>query len=100
MNKSIAPAEKIELREYERMTTDDVVALLETDLSIGLKKTEVENRLQRFGPNEVPEKKAHPLLSFLHKFWGLTAWMLELIIVLSWILHKAADVYIVSGCSS
>ena len=97
MNKSIVPPEKIEPREYERMTAADVVALLETDLSTGLKTPEAENRIQKFGPNEIPEKKAHPLLNFLKKFWGLTAWMLELIIGLSWILHKYPDVIIVGG---
>ena len=89
--------EKIKSEEYERMKADDVLALLGTDLSAGLKKTEVENRLGRFGPNEVPEKKIHPVLRFLKRFWGLTAWMLELIIVLSWILHKYPDVFIVGG---
>jgi H+-transporting ATPase len=97
MNKSPALPKTLESQEYERMTADDVVAFLATDLSLGLKTTEVEHRRQRFGANEVPEKKAHPLRSFLKKFWGLTAWMLELIIVLSWILHKNADAYIVGG---
>jgi len=86
-----------ESQEYARMTVDNIVTLLNTDLNLGLKKTEVERRRQRFGYNEVSEKKAHPVLSFLKKFWGLTAWMLELIMVLSWILHKYADVYIVGG---
>jgi H+-transporting ATPase len=97
MNKSTALPKNLESQEYERMTADDVLTRLATDLSAGLKKTEVEHRRQRFGANEVPEKKAHPLRSFLKKFWGLTAWMLELIIVLSWILHKNADAYIVGG---
>jgi H+-transporting ATPase len=97
MNKLAAFPKNLESQEYERMTTDDVVALLTTDLSLGLKKTEVEHRRRRFGFNEVPEKKTHPLRNFIKKFWGLTAWMLELIIVLSWILHKDADVFIVGG---
>ena len=83
MNKLTALPKNLESQEYERMTADDVVTLLATDLSYGLTKTEVERRRQRFGSNEVPEKKTHPLRSFIKKFWGLTAWMLELIIVLS-----------------
>jgi len=97
MNKLTERPKNLDARDYERMTVDNIVALLATDLEIGLKKTEVEHRRQRFGFNEVPEKKTHPLWSFLKKFWGLTAWMLELIIVLSWILHKYADVYVVVG---
>ena len=37
------------------------------------------------------------LLLFLKHFWGLTAIMLEITIVLSFLLHKQADVYIISG---
>ncbi len=97
MNTLTALPKNLESPDYERMTADDIAVLLTTDLSRGLKTAEIEHRRQRFGSNEVPEKKAHPLRSFLKKFWGLTAWMLELIIVLSWILHKVADVYIVGG---
>lgn len=48
-------------------------------------------RLARDGPNEVPERPAHPVLRFLQKFWGLSAWMIELIAILSFILGKGAD---------
>jgi len=68
-----------------------------TDIGLGLTETEVENRRRRFGFNEIPEKKAHPLLTFIKKFWGLTAWMLEFIIVISLVLHKGADALIVGG---
>jgi H+-transporting ATPase len=87
----------LESDEYKRMTGAEATALFATDLSRGLTKEEAELRRLRFGPNEVPETTRHPVRDFLKKFWGLTAWMLELIIVLSWILHKYADVYIVSG---
>ncbi len=45
----------------------------------------------------MPEKKTSPLLRFAKKFWGFTAWMLEVIIILSWILQRYADLYIVLG---
>ncbi len=79
------------------MTIGEVVARLKTDPVAGLRTSEAERRFKQSGPNEVLEKKAHPLLSFLKRFWGLTAWMLELIIVLSWILHKYPDLFIVGG---
>jgi H+-transporting ATPase len=63
----------------------------------GLTTAEVERRRLHFGPNEVPEIKSRPFRNFLKKFWGLTAWMLEAIIVLSWILRKFADVAIVGA---
>jgi len=66
-------------------------------LNVGLKQAEVKSRLKQYGYNEVPEKKTNPLVGFAKKFWGLTAWMLELIIVLSWLLHKYSDLYIVTA---
>ncbi len=48
-------------------------------------------RLNRDGPNDIPEKKRHPVLGFLGKFWGLSAWMIELIAGLSLFLGKTAD---------
>ena len=42
----------------------------------------------RYGYNEVAEQKAHPVLKFLGKFWGISAWMLELIMVLSAMLEN------------
>ena len=63
----------------------------------GLKTSEVEKRLKQYGFNEVPEKKSNLALAFAKKFWGLTAWMLEIIIVLSWFLQRYADLYIVAG---
>ena len=84
-------------RDYDRMTPAEVLAILTADAHKGLTASEAGRRLEEFGPNEVVEKKASPVLMLLKRFWGLTAWMLELIIVLSWILHKRPDVYIVTG---
>ncbi len=47
--------------------------------------------MRRPGPNAVPEPKAHPLIGLAHKFGGLSAWMIELIALVSFILHKWAD---------
>lgn len=74
-----------------------VADLLLTDLRTGLSSSEVEKRLRQFGFNEVPEKKPIAIIAFAKKFWGLTAWMLEIIMVLSWFLQRYADLYIVTG---
>ena len=34
---------------------------------------------------------------FAAKFWGLSAWMIELIIGLSWLLGKTADCYVATA---
>ena len=61
----------------------DTLAALRVDPEKGLRFAEVDVRRREHGFNEVPEQKRHPLRMFLGKFWGLSAWMLELIMVLS-----------------
>ena len=63
----------------------------------GLTGTEVATRRKVHGYNEVAEQKEHPALQFLRKFWGLSAWMLELIMVLSAVLRNYADLGMVSA---
>ncbi len=36
-------------------------------------------------------------MDFLRKFWGISAWMLELIMVLSAVLGKYSDLVVVSA---
>jgi plasma-membrane proton-efflux P-type ATPase len=83
--------------ELDRAPLERVLAALGVDAQVGLRDVEVDARLRRYGLNEIPERKPHPLREFARKFWGLSAWMLELIMVLSWVLHKYADLVIVSG---
>jgi H+-transporting ATPase len=66
-------------------------------MSEGLSTTEARARLARDGANEVPEPREHPLRRFGKKFWGISAWMLELIAVLSFVLHKHADLVVALG---
>ncbi|MBB6131117.1 plasma-membrane proton-efflux P-type ATPase [Mucilaginibacter lappiensis] len=73
------------------------MAELKTNPAKGLSQAEVPALLKQFGYNEITENKTHPLLNFLSKFWGLTAWMLEFIVVLSIFLHNTSDAYVVGG---
>ncbi|MHB1173134.1 MAG: plasma-membrane proton-efflux P-type ATPase [Lacisediminihabitans sp.] len=75
-------------------TVADTLRALGSSSKVGLSAMEANARLQRHGPNEVPEKKRHPVLLFLRKFWGLSPWMIELIALLSFILHKSADFWV------
>ena len=65
-----------------------------TDIHVGLSPAQVEALRGQYGSNEVVEKPPHALLRFLSKFWGLSAWMLEAIAALSWMLHRYADLSI------
>jgi len=95
-NKETATESK-EIIDSHKMKAEEVVKLLRSDLNLGLKQAEVENRLKQYGYNEVPEKKINPVIRFVKRFWGLTAWMLEIIIILSWILQKYTDFHIVTA---
>jgi plasma-membrane proton-efflux P-type ATPase len=75
----------------------DTLAALHVDASTGLTQAEVDLRRKDAGYNEVAEKRGHPFVEFMRKFWGLSAWMLELIMVLSAALGKYADLAVVSA---
>jgi H+-transporting ATPase len=49
----------------------------ETYAKTGLSSEEVEKKLQRYGFNEIPEKKVNPVRKFLSYFWGPIPWMIE-----------------------
>jgi len=83
--------------KFDSLTNEEVLRLFKTDLISGLDSDKVEEYHSKFGFNEVTEKKKFPVLQFLKKFWGLTAWMLELIIILSWLLGKRTDAYVVGS---
>ena len=73
------------------------LAALEVNPETGLTHAEVDTRRKAHGYNEVAEQKSHPVLLFLGKFWGISAWMLEMIMVLSAILGKYSDLAVVSA---
>jgi len=85
VEKSIAPENSV--------LTDNDCERLES----GLGSAEVEQRRKQFGFNEVSEKKVKSWLLFVKRFWGLSAWLLEIIIVLSLFLQRYADVVIIFG---
>jgi H+-transporting ATPase len=75
-------------------TAAEALKTLSSNRDTGLAKVDADARLAKQGPNEVAEKRNHPILRFAKKFWGLSAWMIELIAVLSFFLHKHADVWV------
>ena len=75
----------------------DTLAALHVSAETGFARTDVDTRRKAHGFNEVAEKKEHPALVFLGKFWGLSAWMLEQIMVLSAVLAKFSDLAVVGA---
>ena len=79
------------------MPIPDTLEALHVKPDTGLSQVEVDTRRKAHGYNEVAERRGHPVLMFLGKFWGLSAWMLELIMVLSAVLGKVSDLAVVAA---
>src|ERR1035437_10364695 len=83
--------------EIASASVPDTLTSLKVNPETGLARAEVDVRRKQDGYNEVAEKKGHPVLKFLRKFWGISAWMLELIMVLSAVLGKYSDLVVVGA---
>jgi len=75
----------------------DTLTALHVNPDTGLTHVEMDASRKEHGYNEVALKKEHPVLQFLRKFWGISAWMLELIMILSAVLRKFPDLAVVGA---
>lgn len=70
-------------------------ALPATDIKTGLTDAAVIQLRQQYGYNEVKEKQTPAIVLFARHFWGLTAWMLEATVIISFLLHKTFDAWVI-----
>ncbi|MEJ2398639.1 MAG: plasma-membrane proton-efflux P-type ATPase, partial [Gammaproteobacteria bacterium] len=61
----------------------------------GLNSEQAARRLSQYGPNEIQEHRTHPLLKFLHYFWGPIPWMIEAAAILSGIVGHWDDLTLI-----
>jgi H+-transporting ATPase len=66
-----------DVTDFQKVKAKEAARLLGANINTGLNQSDVVSRLKFYGYNEVPEKKANPIVRFVKKFWGLTAWKLE-----------------------
>jgi H+-transporting ATPase len=81
--------------DIEAASIADTLATLGVKAEIGLTDVEVDDRRKEYGYNEVAVQRGHPARRFLRKFWGISAWMLEVIMILSIVLRKYSDLVVV-----
>ncbi|KWX67466.1 metal-transporting ATPase [Mycobacterium sp. NAZ190054] len=71
--------------------------LAELDSSAhGLTTAEARQRQQRYGANEITERRRNPLVAFLGYFWAPIPWMIEAALVLSLAARHWADAAIIA----
>lgn len=61
----------------------------------GLTTSEADEKLKKYGPNEIPEKKKNPFINFLKNFWGPIPWMIEAAVIMSLIDQQWDDFWII-----
>jgi H+-transporting ATPase len=61
----------------------------------GLSEAEAQKRIEKYGYNEIPDKKSSPFLKFLSYFWGPIPIMIMVAAVLSGILRHWPDLGII-----
>lgn len=82
--------EAISTDKAKDMAIEDLYKSLSSQQG-GLTQSEAENRIQKFGYNEIPEKEENAVLKFLRYFWGPIPWMIEAAVVISAIIGRWED---------
>ncbi|EIE81463.1 plasma-membrane proton-efflux P-type ATPase [Rhizopus delemar RA 99-880] len=88
--------EAVEFEEHKHIEHTDEISpelelLLNTDPSCGLSSQEVAERQERFGMNELPEKKTNPFLKFFGYFTGPISYLIEISCVIAGIVGDWID---------
>ena len=84
----------ITTEEAKAIDIEELLKTLSTSKE-GLSTSEAKDKLQKFGYNELTEKKVSPLLKFMSYFWGPIPWMIEVAAVLSAVIHHWEDFWII-----
>ena len=77
------------------MDVKEIEEKFKTSIKTGLSTKEAKERLKKYGYNEIPEKKVHPIIKFLSYFWNPIAWMIEIAAILSAIIKHWVDFIII-----
>jgi len=85
---------KTNINDIKKATIKDLFKKFSSSKK-GLSTSEAKARLQKYGYNEISEKKANPFMKFLNYFWGPIPWMIEVAAILSIIIGHWADFWVI-----
>ena len=80
--------------DFKRLSIEETFKRLAASAQ-GLTESEAENRIRKFGYNEVKEEGRGPFVEFLSRYWGPMPWLLEAAIILSYILGHRIEAIII-----
>ena len=73
-----------------------MAAGIDVQTAAGLTSDEARRRLEKFGPNAVPDTALHPLRRALTQLWAPVPWMLEAAVVLEIVLGKHIEAGVIA----
>ncbi len=89
--------EKLKRDNFHSKPSEKVLQELSSGID-GISESEAEARLNKFGPNEMPEKKGkHPVFFFLKQFKSALIYILILAAVISFSIGNMVDVVVISA---
>lgn len=81
--------------ELEKLPIEDLLKKLQVDPQKGLSEQEAQARLSQHGLNQLEEKKKSKWKILASFFWGPIPWMIEVAIILSALLERWPDFFII-----
>lgn len=93
MESNVDPSELPE----SRPESAKLVRAADISLQTGLTSDDARRRLEKCGPNVMPDTALHPFRMAVKKFWAPVPWMLEAAIVLELALHRLIEAGIIAG---
>lgn len=82
---------------YYQQTTKETLDDLDSSPD-GLTKQEAKKRLEKYGPNEIEEKKQiHPIKIFLSQFKSPIVWVLIVAMIITLVVHEYTDFFVIGA---
>ena len=82
--------------EYATRSVQETISILQSDADRGLCGTEIAKRLDQYGYNEIEEKIEALWHRVVRRFWGPIPWMIEIAAILSAVVQKWEDFFIIT----